>query len=175
MKNVPCHISKQRMLQPSSHRIIATPMVSPAGTQDGDKWAAHCQALSHCSHPQLCTLRTLRMVKSRILAQIAEVHIKGIISVSPDSCIFPYIEKWKFLWLEIIWFSLINNNLLMSWLLVFVAKTLIYPGSLFASLEPSFRAIWEFYLPGLKSSECLPNKMYSQLLGCAFSFSGHDL
>ena len=25
--------------------------------------------------------------------QIAETHIKGIISVSPDSCIFPYIEK----------------------------------------------------------------------------------
>ena len=26
-------------------------------------------------------------------AQVAEVHIKGMISVSPDSCIFPYIEK----------------------------------------------------------------------------------
>ena len=25
--------------------------------------------------------------------QIAETHIKGIISVSPDSCIFPFIEK----------------------------------------------------------------------------------
>ena len=26
-------------------------------------------------------------------SQIAEVHVKGMISVSPDSCIFPYIEK----------------------------------------------------------------------------------
>ena len=26
-------------------------------------------------------------------AQIAEVHIKGMISESPDACIFPYIEK----------------------------------------------------------------------------------
>ena len=25
--------------------------------------------------------------------QITEVHIKGVISVSPDSCIFPYKEK----------------------------------------------------------------------------------
>ena len=25
--------------------------------------------------------------------QIAEMHVKGMISVSPDSCIFPYIEK----------------------------------------------------------------------------------
>ena len=25
--------------------------------------------------------------------QIAETHIKGMISVSPDSCIFPYVEK----------------------------------------------------------------------------------
>ena len=25
--------------------------------------------------------------------QMAEVHIKGMISVSPDSCILPYIEK----------------------------------------------------------------------------------
>jgi len=25
--------------------------------------------------------------------RIAEMHLKGMISVSPDSCIFPYIEK----------------------------------------------------------------------------------
>ena len=30
---------------------------------------------------------------SRYWPQIAEVHIKGIISVSQDSCILPYIEK----------------------------------------------------------------------------------
>ena len=33
--------------------------------------------------------------KHRILAQIAEMHMKGMISMSPDSCIFPYIEKGK--------------------------------------------------------------------------------
>ena len=30
-------------------------MLSPEGTQDGDKQAAHRQALSHCSHPQVQT------------------------------------------------------------------------------------------------------------------------
>ena len=29
------------------------------------------------------------------LSQKAEVHIQGVISVSPDAYIFPYIEKCK--------------------------------------------------------------------------------
>ena len=58
--------AKQYGVKPSA--TIPTPMVSPEGTQDGDKWAAHCQALSHCSHPQRCTLKGLRMGKNRILA-----------------------------------------------------------------------------------------------------------
>ena len=32
-----CHVSKQRMLQPSSHLRTATPMVSPEGTQAGNR------------------------------------------------------------------------------------------------------------------------------------------
>ena len=36
MKNIACHISKQRVLQPSSHHITASLMVSPEGTQDGN-------------------------------------------------------------------------------------------------------------------------------------------
>ena len=34
MKNIACHISKQRMLQPSRHHITGAPAVSPEGTQD---------------------------------------------------------------------------------------------------------------------------------------------
>ena len=37
--------------------------------------------------------KKLRMGKHRILAPIAEMHMKGINSVSPDSCIFPYMGK----------------------------------------------------------------------------------
>jgi len=64
-KNVACHISKQRMLQPLSHLIKATPTLSPAGTQDGEKWAAPCQALSLLSSLQWCTLKGLRMKKAQ--------------------------------------------------------------------------------------------------------------
>ena len=35
----------------------------------------------------------LRMWKYRILAQIAEIYIKGMVSVSSDSRLFPHIEK----------------------------------------------------------------------------------
>ena len=36
-KNVAWHVSKQRMLQPSSHHITATQTVSPEGTQDRNR------------------------------------------------------------------------------------------------------------------------------------------
>ena len=45
--------------------------------------------------------------------QRAEVHIQGIISVSPFSYIFPYIEKHEIPPLEISGFPLISNDLLM--------------------------------------------------------------
>ena len=55
--------------------------------------------------------------------QIAEVHIKGRISVGPHSCIFPNIHKSSLPW--VIWFSLIKNHLLMFWLLTLCCKTSI--------------------------------------------------
>ena len=62
-ENIAAFISKQGMLEPSSHY----------------------------SHPGWWALRGLSMEKSRTLPQIAEVHIKGMTSVSPDLCIFPYM------------------------------------------------------------------------------------
>ena len=43
-------------------------MSEPEGTQDGDEWVAHCQAVSHCSYPQWCTPKGLRLEKNRVLA-----------------------------------------------------------------------------------------------------------
>ena len=38
MKNVACHISKQRILQPSSHKSLQQPLtVHPEGIQDEEK------------------------------------------------------------------------------------------------------------------------------------------
>ena len=79
------------MLQPSSHHITATSTVSPEGTQDRNRTPA-IKPSATAAHPAK-TLRRLRMGKHKILAQIAEVHIKGMTSVSPDFCIFPYTEK----------------------------------------------------------------------------------
>ena len=64
MKNIACHICKQRPpLQP-------TQTVIPEETQDGDKQTAPHQALSHCCHPQVPPLpppKGLRKGKKRIL------------------------------------------------------------------------------------------------------------
>ena len=38
-------------------------------------------------------LRRLRMRKHGYWPHTAEVHSKGMLSVSPDSCVFPYIKK----------------------------------------------------------------------------------
>ena len=89
MKNTACHISKQRMLQPSSHHIIVTPTVSTEEIQDGGRMPPQSSSQS-CSHPWQCTLR---WENAEYWSQIPEVHIKGMIWVSPDSCIFPYTEK----------------------------------------------------------------------------------
>ena len=52
------------------------------------------QPSRHCGCPKLCTLRGLRMEKSRILALESEGTIKGMIPVSPDSFFFSYLEKY---------------------------------------------------------------------------------
>ena len=50
-----------------SHQAAATPYQEPWETQD--------------------------VKNSRVRAPIAEMHMKGMISLRPDSCIFPYKEK----------------------------------------------------------------------------------
>ena len=50
MKNTACHISKQRMVQPSSHHTIVTPTVSPEGIHDGGRMPPQSSSQS-CSHP----------------------------------------------------------------------------------------------------------------------------
>ena len=78
-------------IKPSATTVHPAPTNGDSkGTQDGDTQTVHpCQALSHCSHPQRYP-RGLRMGRFRILAQMAEVPIKAVISVSLGSCIFLY-------------------------------------------------------------------------------------
>ena len=62
--------------------------------------------------------------KHRKLA--AEMPMKGMISVSPASCSFPYTLN-SLIW--DIWFSLTNNHLLMFRLPALCCRTSVYPGS----------------------------------------------
>ena len=129
---------------------------SPEGTQDGDKQWRQTGCRLPSPQPlqsrQLCTLRGLRMEKSRTQApenwgacqrndfsepRLLHLHIHRKVLKS---------LTWA------IWFSLMNSNLLMSDCLVFVAKTPKYPGSSLPSLEQSLRAIWEAASRGLKFS-----------------------
>lgn len=77
------------------HQAItfSCPEMSPVGTQD----EACCQALSHCSHPQQCTLNVSWVysgwMRTGYWPLMAKVHMKGIISMRQVSYIFPYIEK----------------------------------------------------------------------------------
>ena len=66
--------------------------VSPKGTQEGEEY------LSSRNHQTIATpysepWEAQDMKNTGYRPQIAEVYIKGMISVSPDSSIFPYIEK----------------------------------------------------------------------------------
>ena len=78
-----CHISKQRMLLPSSHHITAAMMVSPEGTQDTNRIPT----------PKGAPWGDPGWESPRYWPQIAEVHIKGMVSINPDSFVFQYIEK----------------------------------------------------------------------------------
>jgi len=65
--------------------------VSSEGTQEG-KNTCHLAAVRLQPLPA-ASLEETQGVKKEYWPQIAEVRIRGMISVSPDSCIFSYIEK----------------------------------------------------------------------------------
>ena len=66
------------------------------------------------------------LIAQLVKNQIAEVHIKGRVSVSPNSCLFPYTEKllnsltWDF------WFSFLNGSLLTFKLPDLLLQKLLY-------------------------------------------------
>ena len=79
------------------HHITAAPTVSPEGAQHRNrkptiKQSAAASSLLQLLCPSQCTLRKLKVRKHRKVAR-DEVPIKRMIPVSPDSCIFPYLEK----------------------------------------------------------------------------------
>ena len=68
------------------------------GTQEGEEYllnlvALRLQSLLVVSTEELRMWKTKNKTKQDAGPRIAEMDTKGMISVSPDSCFFPYIEK----------------------------------------------------------------------------------
>ena len=81
-------------------------------------------------------------VKTGYWPQIAEVHIKGMISVSPDSCIFPVIETLNSLtWCICLFVCLSYKKLLTIRLLALVANFYITWLLLLPPWSSSFRVL----------------------------------
>ena len=95
--------------------------------------------ISYCRCPRMCTLRGFRMKSNRYWPWIVKVHIKGVVSMSPDSSIFSFVESSN---LRMFAFSLVNLNLLVFQPLGFCCKNFCISWLLYAS-EQSLRATWE--------------------------------
>ena len=100
INNAICPVRKQRTLQPSSHHIAASPTGSSEGTQHGNRMPDIQQstvtaAPSGAGDETPPVVRGMKrgMKKPRILALDSWGAHQRNTSVSPDSCIFPYIEK----------------------------------------------------------------------------------
>ena len=85
--------------------------------------------------------------------QIAEVHIKGMISVSPDSYIFPYMGKSWIPWLGMSGFLLLTVTVWRSDYLIFIAKILVYLGSLLCLSIAVSQSYLRVLSPELESSD----------------------
>ena len=110
VKKVACHISKKGC---HSHQAtIAAPWWALRKLRMETN-RCHCQALSHCRHPQLCTLRGLRMERSRILAPGSWGTYQRDEFNEPSLLHLPIHRKVLNLLTWDIWFSLINSTLLM--------------------------------------------------------------
>ena len=95
---------------------------------------------------------------TRYLPQIAEIYIKGIISMRPNSCISPYIAKCQ---------TSGDSNLLIFRLPALCCKVPIYPS--FPSLPQSrFSELSKMLSPRLQSLFCPQRKLKLQLSFCAF-------
>ena len=137
-KNVACHITKQRMLQPWSHHITASLTVSPEGTQDRNRLPP-IKPSATAATSQWCTLRRLRMRQHRILAPGSWGTYQRNDFNEPWLLHLPIHRKMLNSLTWGVWFSLINSELLMFLLPGFCCKN-----SYISWLLPHlFKEVWE--------------------------------
>ena len=128
------------------------------------------QARSHCSCPQLRTLRGLRMEKSRILAPDSWGADQRNDSNEPRLLPLPIHRKALNSWTWDVWFSLMNSNLLKIWIPGFCCKDPYRSWLPPTSSQQSLTALWEAASWAWVLSFVRRIKQNSQLLGCAFLF-----
>ena len=107
--NTSCHISKQRC---HSHQQLQSSNVSGGAPRAlrKERRTCDCQAAATpCGEPQ----GSSECKKYKILAQIAEMHIKGMVSYAPQPRFLhlPLCRKALNSLIWVIWFSLVNSNL----------------------------------------------------------------
>ena len=124
-----CSISKQRTLEPSSPEITAALTVSPEGTQDGDKGAAHCQAhlavqwlqLPWTTHPEETPMR-----KHMILVPESGAAYQKHDFNKPRCSYLPLHRKAPNSLRRDVWFSFVNSTPLMFQLPGLLLQKLLY-------------------------------------------------
>ena len=143
---------------------------------DGEPWGNSgwkqdvCHlAVNCCRHPPWCALRRLRMRKRRTLAPDSWGAYQRNYFSEPRFLHLPICRKVLNTLTWDIWFSLINNNLLMFWLPGLCCKSFYifcFPSLL---LQSSLSVLSEMQCPGLKSSVLSAKEnIILNFLGCAF-------
>ena len=110
----------------------------PVAKSVNKRWRGH-QVISHCSHFQQCTLS--RWKRRGCWHQTAEVHAKGIISLSPDKVNLP-IQSAKLINFRYLFLSLISRNLFVFNYVVCFSQH-CYISCLFPGLFRTILQSWE--------------------------------
>ena len=107
--NISCHISKQECHSHQRFLPSKYESLNPKGTEEGEQYLRPGR-LQDVATPSGEHWGTQDPENIGYWPQGAEMHMKGMISVSLDSCIFPIHRKVLNSLTWDIWFSLIHKN-----------------------------------------------------------------
>ena len=100
--NNSCHVSKEechshQRFQASKCEFLSlevSPHPLPRENSACDAVAVKCPLLPHSEHQEAGGRSDARNQETGYWSQIAEMHVMEMISLSPDTCIFLYVEEY---------------------------------------------------------------------------------